>query len=60
MSMNPGQFLLNLNRIVTGHGYKRVIQGVSINTLRLTTGAILAADTGHPQRGSLETPSGLR
>ena len=55
MSMNPGQFLKNLERIITGLGFKRVIQGININTLRLTTGAILAADTGHPQRGSLET-----
>jgi hypothetical protein len=53
--MNPGTFCKNMERITTGYGFKRTIAGININTLRLATGAILAADSGNPQRGSLET-----
>lgn len=53
--MNPAHFLQNLDRIITGHGFRRVIQGININTLRLATGGILAVDSGNPQRRTLET-----
>jgi hypothetical protein len=53
--MNPGTFLKNLERVVTGHGFKRSIPGLDINSIRLATGAILAADSGDPGRVSLET-----
>ncbi len=54
MSMNPGQFLLNLNRIITGHGFKRVIQGLNINSIRSGDGIIPTAST-HPGRVAVET-----
>jgi len=53
--MNPNTFCKNVERITTGSGFKRVIQGVDINSMRLATGAILAADSGNPGRVSLET-----
>lgn len=55
MGLNPATFLKSLERIVTGQGFKRVIQGVDINSMRLATGGILAADSGNPGRVSLET-----
>ena len=54
MSMNPGQFLLNLDRIITGRGFKCVIQGININTIRSGDGIIPTAST-HPGRVAIET-----
>jgi hypothetical protein len=53
--MNPATFLQNCDRVITGHGFRRVIQGLNINSLRLATGGILAVDSGNPQRRTLET-----
>lgn len=55
MSMNPGQFLKNLDRIVTGCGYKKQIAGIGIDNIHLASGAPLAADGGNPMRATLET-----
>ena len=55
MSLNPATFLKRLEAVITGEGFKKVIPGLDINSLRLTTGAILAADSGNPMRASLET-----
>ena len=55
MGMNPGTFLSRCGAILTGFGFKREIPGVDINSWRLATGGILAADAGNPGRGSLET-----
>ena len=55
MGLNPATFLFRTQFIVTGNGFKRVIQGLNINSLRLATGGILAVDSGNPQRRSLET-----
>jgi len=52
--MNPATFLHRLQFIVTGHGFKRVIQGVNLNTLRDDAGIILTAAT-EPSREALET-----
>ncbi len=52
---NVANFLKGLEALVTGDGFKRVVQGININTLRLASGAILAADSGNPMRASLET-----
>jgi len=52
---NVANFLKGLEALVTGDGFKRVIQGVNINTLRLATGAVLAADSGNPMRATLES-----
>ena len=52
---NVANFWKGLEALVTGDGFKRVIQGININTLRLASGAILAADSGNPGRVSLET-----
>ena len=52
--MNPGTFCKNVSRITTGNGFKRVIQGVNINTLRDDAGIILTAST-EPSREALET-----
>jgi hypothetical protein len=57
--MNPGTFLKNCERISTGHGFKRVIQGLNINSIR-AAGLIPTAST-EPSRESLETNfEGLR
>jgi hypothetical protein len=53
--MNPNTFCKNVERITTGSGFKRVIQGLDLNDLRLASGAPLAADSGNPMRASLET-----
>lgn len=54
--MNPNTFCKNVERITTGSGFKRVIQGLDINDIRLTTGAILGVDAAsNPSRVSLET-----
>lgn len=55
MGLNAGTFLKRLEAVTTGYGFRRVIQGININTLRLATGAILAADSGNPGRVTLET-----
>ncbi len=52
--MNPATFHKNLERIVTGHGIKRVIDGLDINSLRDADGTILTAST-EPSREALET-----
>ena len=54
-SFNAATFLFNTQFIVTGNGFKRVIQGLNINQLHLADGAPLAADSGNPMRASLET-----
>lgn len=52
---NVANFLKGLEALVTGDGFKRVIQGVNINTLHLADGAPLAADSGNPMRATLES-----
>ena len=52
--MNPGTFLKNCERITTGCGFKKEIQGVDINSLRDADGTILTAAT-EPSREALET-----
>jgi hypothetical protein len=52
--MNPGTFLKNCERITTGLGFKRVIQGLNINSLRDADGIIPTAST-EPSREALET-----
>jgi len=52
--MNPASFLKNLERIVTGLGFKRVIQGLNINSIRSGDGIIPTAST-HPGRVAVET-----
>jgi len=52
--MNEANFLKKLEGLVTGDGFKRVIQGVNINTLRDDAGIILTAST-EPSREALET-----
>ena len=52
---NPGTLLSRFDKMITGFGFKREIQGLDINSLRLETGAILVADSGNPGRVSLET-----
>jgi len=54
--MNPATFLKNTERIITGQGFKRVIQGLDINALRDADGTILTAST-EPSREALETYS---
>lgn len=54
MSMNPAVFLKNLERIVPGHGFKRVLHGVDLFSLRDSDGTILTGST-EPKRASLET-----
>ena len=54
MSMNPAVFLKNLERIVTGHGFKRVLHGIDLFSLRDSDGTILTGAT-EPKRASLET-----
>ena len=54
MGFNPATFLKNLERLVSGHGFKRVIQGIDINALRDADGIILTAAT-EPSREALET-----
>jgi len=54
MGLNPATFLSRLEGIVTGYGFKRVIQGVNINSLRDDAGIILTAST-EPSREALET-----
>jgi len=55
MGLNAGTFLKRLEGVITGFGFKREIQGVDINTLRLEDGAPLLADSGNPGYASLET-----
>ncbi len=55
MGNNAGTFLKKMEGMITGFGFKKEIQGVDINSLRLATGAILVADSGNPGRVSLET-----
>ena len=54
MGLNPATFLKRLESIVTGDGFKRVIQGVNINTIRSGDGIIPTAST-HPGRVAVET-----
>ena len=53
--LNAGTFLKRLEGTITGFGFKREIQGVDINSLRLEDGAPLLADGGNPSYVSLET-----
>lgn len=52
--MNPATFLKKLEGVITGHGFKRVIQGLNINSLRDADGIILDGST-EPSREALET-----
>jgi len=52
--MNPATFLQNCDRIITGKGFKRVIQGININSVRSGDGIIPTAST-HPGRVAVET-----
>ena len=54
MGLNPATFLSRLQYVVTGSGFKRVIQGVNLNTLRDDAGIILTGST-EPSREALET-----
>ena len=54
MGLNPSTFLKRLEDIVTGDGFKRVIQGVNINTIRSGDGIIPTAST-NPSRTAVET-----
>lgn len=54
MSMNPGSFLKNLERIVTGHGFKKVIPGISIRDIRDANGDLLV-NGSTPDWAALET-----
>lgn len=54
MSLNGATFLKNLEGVITGNGFKRVIQGINLNTLRTSAGLILTGATA-PLRASLET-----
>ncbi|KKN20338.1 hypothetical protein LCGC14_0936660 [marine sediment metagenome] len=54
MSLNGATFLKNLEGVITGNGFKRVIQGINLNTLRTSGGLILTGSTA-PLRASLET-----
>ncbi len=53
--LNAGTFLKKLEGTVTGFGFKREIQGLSINNLRLADGAPLLSGSGNPRYASLET-----
>lgn len=55
MGMNPGTFLKRCEAILTGFGFKKEIQGLDINSLRLEDGAPLLSGSGNPQYKSLET-----
>ena len=52
--MNPFTFCSNMERIVTGIGFKRSIPGLDINSLRDADGIIPTAST-EPGRNALET-----
>ena len=54
MGLNPGTFLSRLQYVITGHGFKRVIQGLNINDLRDDAGVIITGAT-EPSREALET-----
>jgi len=55
MGLNKALFLTQLEGIVSGDGFKKVIEGVNINTMRLATGAIPVADSGNPGRVTSES-----
>ena len=52
--VNPATFLKRIDGIITGSGFKRVIQGVNINTVRADGGLILTGST-NPNRTAVET-----
>ena len=52
--MNPFTFCSNMERVVTGTGFKRSIPGLDINSLRDADGIIPTAST-EPGRNALET-----
>lgn len=54
MSMNPATFLKNCDRIITGQGFKRIIPGITLASLRTSGGLDLEAGTSM-KRASLET-----
>jgi len=54
MGLNPGTFLKRLEGVVSGFGFKRVIPGIGIGSLRDSDGTILTGAT-EPKRASLET-----
>ena len=53
MGLNPGTLLKRLEGIVTGFGFKRVIPGIGIESLRTSAGLILEAATT-PKRAAFE------
>ncbi len=52
--LNAAHFLKQLDGLITGSGFKRVIQGVNINTIRADGGLILTGST-NPNRNAVET-----
>ncbi len=52
--LNAAHFLKQLDGVITGSGFKRVIQGVNINTVRADGGLILTNST-NPSRTAVET-----
>lgn len=54
MGLNPATFCKRLEGIITGSGFRRVIPGIGIESLRDSDGTILTGST-EPKRASLET-----
>lgn len=54
MSMNPATFLQNLDRIITGFGFKRIIPGITLSSWKDADGLTLTAAT-EPRRASAES-----
>ena len=54
MGLNAATFLKRLEGVITGSGFRRVIPGIGIESLRTSAGLILTAGTV-PTRASLET-----
>ncbi len=52
--VNPATFLKRIEGMITGSGFKRVIQGVNINTVKADGGLILTGST-NPRRTAVET-----
>ena len=52
--MNPATFCSNMQRVVTGIGFKRSVPGIDLNSIRDADGTILTALT-EPSREAAET-----
>lgn len=55
MSMNPALFLKNLERLITGDGFKRTIQGIDLNSIKSATGVVLTATADSLYLETIET-----